>query len=130
MFTVGEHRPNGVRAVDTTFKHSAYLIHGRERFSFIQELTRPQNATAVFEGWEDTIVLSCLSGMMGHIYGDDLVNPSAALAVLGDFCFFTGRPSPELIDFAAGLFCRGGILVPQNELGHKLARIGSSEQFI
>lgn len=81
----------------------------------IQELTRPQNATAVFEGWEDTIVLSCLSGMMGHIYGDDLVNPCAALAVLGDFCFFTGRPSPELIDFAAGLFCRGGILVPQNE---------------
>ena len=84
-------------------------------FLLIQELTRPQNATAVFEGWEDTIVLSCLSGMMGHIYGDDLVNPSAALAVLGDFCFFTGRPSPELIDFAAGLFCRGGILVPQNE---------------
>ena len=84
-------------------------------FLLIQELTRPQNATAVFEGWEDTIVLSCLSGMMGHIYGDDLVTPSAALAVLGDFCFFTGRPSPELIDFAAGLFCRGGILVPQNE---------------
>lgn len=84
-------------------------------FLLIQELTRPQNATAVFEGWEDTIVLSCLSGMMGHIYGDDLVNPCAALAVLGDFCFFTGRPSPELIDFAAGLFCRGGILVPQNE---------------
>lgn len=52
--------------------------------------------------------------MMGHIYGNDPEEPDAALAALGDFRFFAGRPSPELIDFAADLFPEG-ILIPKDK---------------
>lgn len=90
----------------------------------ICKLSRPQSSSALFAGWEDTIVLSCLSGMMGRIYGDNPEEPGAALAVLGDFFFFAGRPSPELVRFAEEQFPPGGILIPPNEDWSVLIRNG------
>lgn len=73
------------------------------------------HVSALFDGWEDTMVLSCLQGIMGKLYapeppchtgtlcgtgtssGSD--SPASAMAVLGDFTFFAGRVSRELIAF-------------------------------
>ncbi|MDE7299703.1 MAG: GNAT family N-acetyltransferase [Lachnospiraceae bacterium] len=52
---------------------------------------------ALFDGWEDTMIYSCLQGVMGQIYTDSLTRPEAAMAILGDFCFFAGRPERELV---------------------------------
>ena len=45
---------------------------------------------ALFEGWEETLIWSCLSGSMGKIYADDAAHPRCAAAIIGDFSFLAG----------------------------------------
>lgn len=65
----------------------------------IYEMTETKNAEDIFSGWNETIIWSCLQSVMGHIYADDVKEPSSAMAVLGDFAFFAGKPSEELLAF-------------------------------
>ena len=52
---------------------------------------------ALFAGWQDTMVWSCLDGTMGHLYvTPDAEHPVSAMAILGSFCFFAGRPDAAL----------------------------------
>lgn len=60
----------------------------------VYKLNNPQNAIRLFDGWDETIIWSCLDGTMGEIYGDDTENPQSAMAILGDFCFL--RESRQL----------------------------------
>lgn len=70
----------------------------------------------LFAGWEETLIWSCLQKVMGEIYADDLKNPTAAMAMLGDFCFFAGKPQKELILYKPD-HCQQNfmIMIPQNE---------------
>lgn len=81
----------------------------------VLELKQVKEAKVLFEGWEETLIWSCLQGVMGRIYGDSLKNPAAAAALLGDFCFLAGIPKEELISpkliFGSRDFM---ILVPEN----------------
>lgn len=63
----------------------------------IYKLTDTAKAKPLFAGWEETMVWSCLQKVMGEIYADDEENPESAVALLGDFCFFAGKPNRELI---------------------------------
>ena len=63
----------------------------------IFKLENPARAAALFADWEETIIWSCLQGIMGEIYVDDVDRPTSAKAVLGDFAFFAGKPSEELV---------------------------------
>lgn len=73
-------------------------------------------AEALFEGMEESLVWSCLEGTMGWVYGDDPQCPKAAMAMLGDFCFFAGRASRELVRFKPEECERDFmIMVPPNE---------------
>ena len=72
----------------------------------------------LFAGWDETMIWSCLQGIMGEIYTDDAVHPKSAAAVLGDFCFLAGAPS---LDFLTS-FAKGGchnfcIMVPASDAG-------------
>lgn len=62
------------------------------------------------------MVWSCLQGVMGRIYADSIERPASAMALLGDFCFFAGKPNKELVLFKPE---QGGrnflIMVPSNE---------------
>ena len=78
----------------------------------ISRLDDPGRAAPLFEGWEETLIWSCLDGSMGEIYGDDALRPQSAAAVLGDFVFFAGKPCRELIARIELPFL---ILTPQNE---------------
>lgn len=79
-------------------------------------LKEPQRAEALFQDWPETIIWSCLQGVMGHVYGDDAEFPRSAMAVLGDFCFLAGEPLEELLNGEEKLRREGfRILVPQNE---------------
>lgn len=69
---------------------------------------------ALFADWNETIIWSCLQGIMGNVK----VNGSqdAAVARLGDFVFFAGKPCEELLcsdeaDYKQDFF----IMVPQND---------------
>ena len=56
-----------------------------------------ENIHKIFEDWNETIVWSCLQGIMGEIHTN--LSEDAAMAILGDFAFFAGNPSEELIRF-------------------------------
>ncbi len=60
-----------------------------------------RNGAALFAGAEDTMIRACVSGTMGKIYTNRAADPTAAQAVLGDFCFFVGEPSIAFAKTAA-----------------------------
>lgn len=66
----------------------------------IHQLDAPGRAAPLFGSWSETILWSCLQGVMGAVYGDDPTAPRSAAAVLGDFCFLAGAPRAELAEFA------------------------------
>lgn len=89
----------------------------------IFELKETEKAGVLFEGWEETLIWSCLQGVMGNIYTDSLEDPVSAMAVLGDFCFFAGEPKKEMIRYEPEPGKRGVmIMVPQNEEWAELIR--------
>lgn len=60
----------------------------------------------LFDGWEETMVWSCLQGVMGEAYANE--DFSSGLIVNRDFCFLAGKPDGTLLEWA-----RGPILVPR-----------------
>ena len=57
----------------------------------IYELKETGRATALFAGWQDSVVWSALQGVMGKIYVDSLEKPESGVVMLGDFCFLSGN---------------------------------------
>lgn len=72
-------------------------------------------AEEIFGQWEETLIWSCLQGVMGEIYTDDSEGNSA-MAILGDFVFFAGNPSKKLVCFKPES-CKQDfiIMIPQND---------------
>ena len=68
----------------------------------------------IFGTWDETLIWSCLQGIMGEVHTN--LTEDAAMAILGDFVFFAGNPSEELILFKPEN-CKQDfiIMVPQNE---------------
>lgn len=69
----------------------------------------------LFEGWEETMIWSCLQGHMGYALTDRKERPESAQIVVGDFCFFAGRPDRALAEKAAAT-----LIAPQNERWSRL----------
>lgn len=78
----------------------------------VYELKDAQMASQLFALWDETLITSCLQGVMGKLYGTDPEKPKSVMAQLGDFAFYAGKPSRELILAKPAGFL---ILVPQNE---------------
>lgn len=55
-----------------------------------------KGAAPLFAGWEESLIWSCLRGDMGYLYADAPEEPHSAMAILGDFAFYAGRPDREL----------------------------------
>lgn len=62
----------------------------------IYEVRGTNKIAALFDGWQETTIWSCLQGVMGHLYADSKECPKSAMALLGDFCYFAGTPDREL----------------------------------
>ena len=72
------------------------------------------NIKEIFENWNETLIWSCLQGIMGEIHTNSAED--AAMAILGDCAFYAGNPSEELIRFKPES-CEQDfiIMVPQND---------------
>ncbi len=81
------------------------------------ELENTSKANALFKGWEETMIYSCLQKIMGKIYVTNLDDPAAAMAVIGCFAFFAGKPDKELVEAKPDGFV---IMIPQTEEWAKL----------
>ncbi|MDP4145475.1 MAG: GNAT family N-acetyltransferase [Bacillota bacterium] len=72
--------------------------------------------TPIFDGWNETLLWSCLQGYMGNAWADDIENPKSAQIITGDFCFFAGTPNIELIKNIPEYFSSQCILmIPQSD---------------
>lgn len=87
----------------------------------IYEADLNEKTAALFAGWEETLIWSCLQGVMGHIYVEDKENPLSAMAILGDFCFFAGKANRELVACKPAWCIQDFIIaVPQSEQWAKM----------
>ena len=82
----------------------------------IKKVENTKQVKHIFNNCEDTIVWSCLQGIMGDIYVDDEKNPTSYMAILGDFIFFAGEPKEEIVLYKPN-GCKGDfiIMVPTND---------------
>lgn len=80
--------------------------------SFVYELKDTSKVTELFEGWQETLIYSCLQNVMGKVYVTDTKNPVSAFAYVGCFVFFAGKPDRDLVRNQPRGFV---IMVPQNE---------------
>ncbi|MBR3832696.1 MAG: GNAT family N-acetyltransferase [Lachnospiraceae bacterium] len=53
----------------------------------------------LFNNWQETLIWSCQQDVMGHLYTTSLDDPQFVMALVGDFCFFAGKPDKELVSF-------------------------------
>lgn len=92
----------------------------------VYELRDTEKAAPLFEGWQESMIWSCLQKVMGKIYTDSQEQPASAMALLADFCFFAGKPDAELVRYWAGLCLPdttaswGIIMVPQKRVWGEL----------
>lgn len=76
---------------------------------------------SLFNDWNETLIWSCLQGYMGTAWADSSVNPKSAQIVIGDFCFFAGKPNERLVrNKPKEHHSNFIIMVPENELWAKL----------
>ena len=82
----------------------------------VYRLTDPSAAAPLFDGWEETLIWSCLQGVMGAVYADSEEHPSSAMAIVADFIFFAGVPNLELVRFRPEEHTGSYVLmIPQTE---------------
>ncbi len=64
-------------------------------------ITHAEEISHLYEGWEETMIYSALEGVMGEIYTSVGTSGEIQNAVirLGEFLFFAGVPSHELVSF-------------------------------
>ena len=62
----------------------------------VYELADTAKVTALFGGWSETMIWSCLQKVMGKIYVTDLEKPQSAFAFVGCFVFYAGETDKEL----------------------------------
>ena len=78
----------------------------------VYELKDTSKVQSLFEGWQETLILSCLQQVMGKIYVTDRESPRSALAFVGCFGFYAGMPDRELVKNKPEGFV---IMVPRDE---------------
>ncbi|MCR5338454.1 MAG: GNAT family N-acetyltransferase [Lachnospiraceae bacterium] len=78
----------------------------------IYELNDTSKVMHLFEGWQETLIYSCLQKVMGSIFVTDLDSPQSAMAYVGCFAFYAGQPDQELVSNKPKGFV---IMVPQNK---------------
>ena len=62
----------------------------------VYELQDTAKVEALFAGWQETLIYSCLQKVMGRIWVTDRENPRSAFAFVGCFGFFAGLPDRVL----------------------------------
>ena len=83
----------------------------------VYELEDTSKAKGLFEGWQETLITSCLQKVMGRIFVTDLSEPVSAFAFVGCFSFFAGKPDLELVKSKPEGF---SLLTPQDRQWEEL----------
>lgn len=69
----------------------------RKAALMLYELKDTSKVKKLFDGWNETLIFSCLQNVMGKIYVTNPELPKSALAFVGCFGFYAGVPDRELV---------------------------------
>ena len=69
----------------------------RKAALMLYELKDTSKVKKLFDGWNETLIFSCLQNVMGKIYVTNPEQPKSALAFVGCFGFYAGLPDRELV---------------------------------
>ena len=83
----------------------------------VYELEDTSRVKRLFEGWQETLITSCLQKVMGNIFVTDLSEPASAFAFVGCFGFLAGKPDWELVKSKPEGFA---LLTPRDRLWAEL----------
>ena len=61
----------------------------------IYEIEDTLKVEKLFEGWNETLIYSCVQKVMGKVFVTDLEDPKSAMAFVGVFGFYAGEPDAE-----------------------------------
>ena len=78
----------------------------------LYELEDTLKVNPLFEGWQETLIYSCLQKVMGKVFVTNKECPKSAMAYVGCFAFYAGAPDRELVTNKPEGFV---IMVPQNK---------------
>lgn len=79
-------------------------------------VTDKDTIAPLFDGWQETMIWSCLQGCMGTAFADHAVHPRSAKICIADFCFYAGVPNEALVRHQTPEERkRFVIMIPQNE---------------
>ena len=87
-------------------------MESRKETDMVYELSDTSKAATLFDGWQETLIYSCLQKVMGRVYVTDPKQPESAVAFIGCFAFYGGKPDRELVMHKLADFV---IMTPQNE---------------
>ena len=69
----------------------------------------------LYEGWEETLIWSCLQSEMGRAWTNSLERPTSALLMNGDFCFLAGSPEDEILEVIIKEVRKGQLIIVVRE---------------
>lgn len=82
----------------------------------MQQVHDMSKIAPLFEGWNETIIWSCLQGFHGSAWADDLTVPRSAQIVAGDFCALAGEPNLALAaHIPTGFSSESILMIPRDE---------------
>ena len=73
-----------------------------------------QKLWPMIEGWQETMLWTCLQGHWGRVWADDAEAPKSARFIVGDFALYCGEPNRELAESTVE-FPKEVMLMAQNE---------------
>lgn len=73
----------------------------------------------LFEGMDDTLILSCIQGHMGDIWVDNFENPTCVQALVGDFVFYAGDSESKDVEQLLYNIPKDILVIAQNEKWQK-----------
>lgn len=63
----------------------------------MERLQDPSGVEHFFRGWEETMIWSCLQGIMGEAYADSAKDPQSVIICVNCFAFAAGKPDESLV---------------------------------
>lgn len=82
----------------------------------MQQVHDMSKIASLFDGWNETIIWSCLQGFHGSAWADDLTVPRSAQIVVGDFCALAGEPNLALAaHIPTGFSSESILMIPRDE---------------
>ena len=78
----------------------------------VYELKDTSKVNHLFEGWDETLIWSCLQKVMGKVFVTDPDSPKSAMAYVGCFAFYAGVPDKELVSVKPAGFA---IMAPRDK---------------